>query len=273
MEGAKALYIDDEVRVKVALLPVGNTSLSHFERFAGALAGITEVELGELDLDTLPSSSSTAFPCKTGVWAGSTLRIGYADSILQASPWDTLQASRQVMAVVGVCCCADNMDLMRAWESFLIEVQHSHVLRSSLAVHCLAFNPIQGQEHGMVGGPWGNTLHCITGSDPAGMSTQIRAVLKQVAGEVVHGLEQLIVTAEGYLPNLITPNDGGDAKDPKVRLKRGPGRVCKRQADLCLLAGCPQVYTRMLAHVGWAYLAAAGLVDLTWCACHAALNY
>jgi len=31
----------------------------------------------------------------------------------------------------------------------------------------------------------------------------------QVAGEVVHGLEQQIVTCEGYLPVLITPNDGG----------------------------------------------------------------
>lgn len=247
MEGAKALLLDDEVRVRVALLPVGNTSLPHFQRFAGLLAGITEVELGDLEPNSLPSSGSTAFPCKTGVWAGSTLRIAYADSILQASPWDTLQANRQVMAVIGVCCCAENMDLMRAWESFLIEVQHSHVLRSSLAVHCLAFNPIQGQE-GMAGGQWGNTLHCITGSDAVAMSTQIRSVLMQVAGEVVHGLEQLIVTAEGYLHNLITPNDGGDAKDPKVRLKRGPGRVCKRQADLCLLAGCPQVCMRMHAY-------------------------
>ena len=144
------------------------------------------------------------------------------------------------MAVIGVCYCAENMDLMRAWESFLVEVQHSHVLRASLAVHCIAIHPVQGQE-GMSGGQWGNTLHLITGSDLMGVRDQTRLVLMQVAGDVVHGLERLIVTCEGYTATLITPNEGGDAKDPKVRLKRGPGRVCKRQADLCLLAGCQQV--------------------------------
>jgi len=37
-----------------------------------------------------------------------------------------------------------------------------------------------------------------------------------------------------------------DAKDPKVKVKRGPGRVCKRQADLCLLAGCYQVFLKFM---------------------------
>lgn len=179
MEGAKALMIDDDVHVKVALLPVGNTSLQHFQHYTDILAGLTQINLCDLDPDSLPSAGSTAFPCQAGVWDSSQLRLAYVDSILQASPWDTLQASRQVMAVIGVCYCAENMDLMRAWESFLIEVQQSHVLRGSLAVHCLALNPVQGQE-GMVGGQWGNTLHCITGSDSDSVGEQMRTVLMQV---------------------------------------------------------------------------------------------
>jgi len=240
MEGAKALRLHDDVRVKVALLPVGNTSLQHFRLFSDMIASVTQIHLGDLDSDLLPSIGSTAFPCQTGEWAESFLHFSYVDSILQTSPWDTLQASRQVMVVIGVCYCPENMDLMRAWESFLIEVQHSHVLRGSLAVHCLALNPVQGQD-GMVGGQWGNTLHCITGADADAIIDQMHSVLIKLSGEVVHGLEQLIVTCDDYVPNLITPNDSGDAKDPKVRQKRGPGRVCKRQGDLCLLSGCYQV--------------------------------
>jgi hypothetical protein len=239
MEGAKGLRLEDDVLVKVALLPVGNTSLEQFRHFTEMIASISQIDLGEVDRDSLPSAGSAAFPCKSGEWRSTQMNFSYVDSILQASPWDTLRASRQVMAVIGVCCCAENIDLMRAWESFLIQVQHSHVLRESQAVHCLALNPVQEQE-GMVGGQWGNTLHCIVGSESETVTDQIRAVLVQIAGEVVRGLEQLIVTCEGYLPSLITPNDGGDAKDPKVRAKRGHGRVCKRQADLCLLAACYQ---------------------------------
>ena len=177
------------------------------------------------------------------MWDKCQLHFAYVDSILETSPWDTLQASRHVMAVIGVCHCAENKDLMRAWESFPIEVQHSHVLRGSLAVHCLALGPVKGQQ-GMGGGQWGNTLHCITGTNVENILDQMRTILMQVAGEVLHGLEQLIVSCEGSMSNRITPNDGGDAKDSQVRLKRGPGRVCKRQADLCLLAGCFEVRPR-----------------------------
>ena len=172
MDGAKALRLLDDARVRVALLPVGNTSLQHFKHFSDVIASITHIDLGDLDPGLLPSSGSSAFPCQTGVWSASRLHYTYVDSILQASPWDTLQASRQVMAVIGVCYCAENMDLMRAWESFLVEVQHSHVLRGSLAVHCLALHPVEGQE-GMAGGQWGPLHHRLgprgcEGSDALG---------------------------------------------------------------------------------------------------------
>jgi hypothetical protein len=275
MEGAKALRLEDDVKVKVALLPVGNTSLQHFKHFTDLLTGITQIELGDLDPDLLPSSGSTAFPCRAGAWRGTQMHIAYVDSIMQTSPWDTLNVSTQVMAVIGICHCAENMDLMRAWESFLVEVQHSHVLRSSLAVHCLAVHPVEGQL-GMSGGQWGNTLHSITGSDPASVQAQVRAVLMQMSGEVVHGVEQLIVRCEDSSAHLITPNDGPDAKDPKLSVKRGPGRTCKRQADLCLMVGCYEdavLRFRMAVELSrsskdalWLAAAIQGLVTAVWCA-------
>ena len=143
------------------------------------------------------------------------------------------------MAVIGVCDCGENRDVMRAWESFLIEVEHSHVLRSALAVHCIA-SSTAGVPQDSSAEEWGRVLHTISGEDDAAVSQQLRAVLQKVAGDVLCGLEQLIVNCESQASILITPNDGGDARDPKLRLKRGPGRVCKRQADLCLLAGCSQ---------------------------------
>ena len=83
-----------------------------------------------------------------------------------------------MLCLIGVCDCGENRDVMRAWESFLIEVEHSHVLRSALAVHCIAISTA-GVPQDLSAEEWGRVLHTISGEDDAAVSQQLRAVLQK----------------------------------------------------------------------------------------------
>ena len=65
----------------------------------------------------------------------------------------------------------------------------------------------------------------------------------QVAGEVVHGLEQQIVTCEGYLPVLITPNDGGVRAECTHVLNMHTHKVSHKSSCVCVC-----VHVRVCAH-------------------------
>ncbi|EKX32378.1 trafficking protein particle complex 9 [Guillardia theta CCMP2712] len=242
-EGARSLHVLDGNQVRVALMPVGRISPERFERYARVLTDVRSIDVRVVDRTEVSSASSHAFPFSEGLADYGQLRILFVDVGYSNSPWDSLQASRQVLAVVGICYCPEADDFLSAWESFLHDVQSSHVWRGAISVHCIAIEPGEHREI-LAGGLVGKTLHFVNDEEFDGEGKErevpqgIMEVLRTVGSELLHGLEQRVVSAEAQLPWLITPNDGGDARDKKVMQKRGPGRVCKRQADLSFLAGC-----------------------------------
>lgn len=215
LDGAVALDPGASARVRIALLPVGATSAPRFQQHAAMLAAGRAIPLAALDRDMLPGASSPAFPCQAGKWENGELLLEWVDGTgLEENPWDAFLVHRGVLAVVGVCHCPENPDLMHAWEVFLSDVQSSPVCRGALSVHCLALDPLP--EHTLLtGGPVGYTLHVVP-REAGAKEEAIGEVLGTLGAELLRGLEQKVLQAESHPPQLLTPNDGGSDLDTQV---------------------------------------------------------
>ena len=246
--GAELHSVDELSCIRVVLLPVGLTPFHFFESYSCLLAEETRtINLDELNSADLPGASQ-AFPLQHGRWDRAQLTLTFLGPDHEPSPWDPLQAHRSPFAVLGICHSPANPDLMAAWEGFLNEVQSSPQWRATLAVHFLAFDAPTGSDGSLLrGAPVGVTLHLLPSPlrDPAGARAGVGALSRLLGAELVRGLEQLVATADLARHSMLTPNEATlDALDEGLLRRRRAGRVCKRQGDLCLLAGCVQV--------GWA---------------------
>jgi trafficking protein particle complex subunit 9 len=243
--GAELHTVEELSCIRVVLLPVGLTPFDYFESYARLLADeATQINLGELDSADLPGVSQ-AFPHQHGRWDRAQLSLSFLGPDHEPSPWDPLQAHRCPLAVLGICHSPSNPDLMEAWEGFLHEVQSSPQWRAALAVHFLVFDTPDGTDGSLLrGAPVGVTLHLLPSHlrDPAGARARVGALRRLLGAELVRGLEQLVATVDTARHSLLTPNEATvDALDEGLLRRRRAGRVCKRQGDLCLLAGCVQV--------------------------------
>ena len=221
--------------VAVALVAVGKIDAPTFQRYAQLLAEY--------------ASALEIFQITHGEKYG-VLQLRYvAGAAAKPSDWDDLHAHRRVRAVVGICHCLVESDLIAAYSDFAAQLTRFECHGPPPAQCCFGFDPVLSIEDELP--PHDERMILVPPGDVGTVVSHVRVVVEaQLGSDLLHAL-----AAEAAAPPAVlsTPADTPESATSVRRLSSGgygssragasgkpTVRQAKRQADLMLLRGATQ---------------------------------
>ena len=136
--------LGDATALRVAVQPVGDTPAEDFEYYLEKLRAFSHIKLSELHSTAQDISRPTCFQRRGSSREGRVEELGVQlniDASQHLDEWAGLQPHKEVVAVIGLCCCSDFTDLPAAHAAFVRAASAHRFARHGTCYRLYVFEP------------------------------------------------------------------------------------------------------------------------------------